>query len=85
MRPHQCHAYACYKTVHPRLLMCRPHWYMVPKKLRDRVWETYIPGQENGAAPRTREYLEAAGQAIKAVRDLEDTRRGTFQPTLTGL
>jgi hypothetical protein len=23
-----------------RQLMCKRHWYMVPKELRDRVWET---------------------------------------------
>ena len=38
---------------------CRDHWYALPKSLRDRIWATYIPGQELRKDPSV-EYLEAA-------------------------
>ena len=63
---HVCHAENCKVQVPPKLLMCRRHWFMVPKLLRDRVWATYRPGQEIDKRP-TREYLEAATAAIEAV------------------
>ena len=46
--------------------MCRSHWYMVPKDLRDAVWATYRPGQEIDKQPSL-EYLDVAMQAIEAV------------------
>lgn len=68
--PHLCHAQGCRKSVHPRMLMCPKHWYMVPKPLRDAVWAAYVPGQERRKDP-TNEYLEAAQTAIAAVADKE--------------
>jgi hypothetical protein len=67
MRPHTCHARGCPVAVPPKMLMCRRHWFMVPKLLRDRVWATYRTGQEEGNADVTREYLDAADAAIEAV------------------
>jgi hypothetical protein len=43
---------------------CRAHWYKLPKRLRDRIWESYRPGQETDLSPST-EYLAAA-------RDVQD-------------
>lgn len=67
---HVCHARNCKVAVPPRMLMCKPHWYMVPKELRDRVWATYRPGQEVTKDP-SREYLDASMAAINAVADKE--------------
>jgi hypothetical protein len=63
---HTCHAHCCDVAVPPKLLMCKRHWYMVPKDLRDAVWLTYRPGQEIDKSP-TMEYLETAHEAINAV------------------
>jgi len=38
---------------------CKPHWFALPKRLRDRIWETYQIGQEVSMRPSI-EYLEAA-------------------------
>lgn len=38
---------------------CRKHWFSLPKRLRDRIWETYRPGQEVNLTPSA-EYLEVA-------------------------
>lgn len=46
--------------------MCKPHWFMVPKKLRDALWDAYVPGQEIRKDPSP-EYLIAANRCICAV------------------
>lgn len=38
---------------------CKPHWFKLPKRLRDRIWTTYEVGQEERMDPSD-EYLEAA-------------------------
>jgi hypothetical protein len=45
-QPHRCHHPTCDVPVPPRLLACRRHWFQLPKRLRDRIWATYRPGQE---------------------------------------
>ncbi len=67
---HTCHAIDCSRKVPPKMLMCRRHWFMVDKPLRDKVWETYIVGQEVTKDP-TSEYLKAAQAAIACVRRKE--------------
>jgi len=67
---HRCHAIDCTTQVHPRMLMCRRHWYMVPKDLRDRVWREYRDGQERTKRP-SEAYLAAAKAAIEAVASRE--------------
>jgi hypothetical protein len=66
LNPHLCHAKGCLRRVAPAMLMCRAHWFMVPKDLRELVWASYVPGQEIGKNP-SGEYLAAAQKAIDAV------------------
>ncbi len=68
---HTCHAEGCRRRVPPRLLMCKKHWLMVPPKLRQDVWGTYVSGQEDRMDP-SREYLDAAMAAINAVKEKEN-------------
>lgn len=63
---HHCHAHGCIVAVSPKLLMCRRHWFMVPKPLRNVVWATYRTGQEIDKRP-SEEWLVAADAAILAV------------------
>lgn len=67
---HTCHARDCKTAVPPKMFMCKRHWYMVPKHLRDAIWANYRPGQEITKDPSS-EYLEVAMQAINAVADKE--------------
>lgn len=67
---HRCHAIGCDVEVPPSLLMCKPHWLMVPKPLRRAVWTLYRSGQEERKDPSD-EYLVAARRAIEAVADRE--------------
>jgi len=70
MSAHTCHARGCDRPVPPRMLMCLPHWRMVPPQFQARVWATYRRGQEVRKDP-TPEYLEAAAWAIAAVAEQE--------------
>lgn len=45
-RKHTCHWPGCNKQVPPAMWGCGPHWFKLPKKLRDEVWMAYQPGQE---------------------------------------
>ena len=72
---HTCHADGCDSHVPPKMFMCRRHWFMVPRDLRDLVWATYRPGQEVRMDP-TDEYLEVARTAIEAVAAAEASKSG---------
>jgi hypothetical protein len=70
---HHCHARGCEKEVPPKLLMCLPHWRMVPRDLQRAVWATYVPGQEVRKDP-TPEYIQAHLAAVEAVARKENAR-----------
>ena len=67
---HTCHAYDCGQGVPPKMFMCRKHWFMVPPRLRARIWATYRPGQEVDKNPSL-EYLSVTNDARNWVRDIE--------------
>lgn len=46
--------------------MCKRHWFMVPKPLRDGLWDAYRPGQERRMDPSPK-YLLAAARCVHAV------------------
>ncbi len=73
MAVHHCHAVGCGKRVPPRLLMCAPHWRMVPKPIQREVWNAYVVGQEITKTP-TPAYLDVMDRAIEAVRIAEERR-----------
>lgn len=77
---HHCHAYGCKTPVKPELLMCGPHWGMVPKDMQSRVWATYRKGQCDDKDPSV-EWMEAADAAILAVAKAE----GKDEYTIEGL
>lgn len=61
---HTCHAMACEAHVPPAMFMCKRHWYMLPKVMRDAVWEEYVFGQEDRMDP-TEEYMNVTERAIR--------------------
>lgn len=56
---HVCHWPTCARVVPPSMWGCKKHWFRLPKEFRDRIWETYVPGQEVRKDPSV-EYLEIA-------------------------
>lgn len=67
MTVHTCHWPGCTKRVPPALWGCKPHWYRLPKELRDRIWATYRPGQEVTKDP-SNAYLEVADAVQRWIR-----------------
>jgi len=67
---HQCHATDCEIKVPPEMFMCRRHWFTLPKRLRDKIWSTYRPGQCDDWNI-TKEYSEAAKECIKFIANKE--------------
>lgn len=47
---------------------CKTHWFRLPKFLRDRIWATYVPGQEIRKDP-SQDYLDAADAADAWIRE----------------
>lgn len=70
MTTHTCHAAGCNVPVPPKLFMCRRHWFMLPKRLRDAVWAVYVPGQEIRKDP-TAVYIAVTDEAIRWLREKE--------------
>lgn len=64
---HTCHWPGCYLYVPPKMWGCRNHWYKLPKKLRDKVWENYRSGQEIDKKPSA-EYLAVAKEVQEWIR-----------------
>jgi len=61
---HRCPIPRCGSQIDVSRLMCRLHWYLVPKELRDQVWATWRSGQ--GAF--SSEHTDAVHEAVTAVR-----------------
>lgn len=58
----RCPVSGCSEPIDPSRLMCREHWYRVPRQLRDLVWATWRSGE--GAL--SSEHLQAVRLAIAA-------------------
>jgi hypothetical protein len=56
---HRCHWPTCNEEVPPKLWGCKKHWFKLPKRLRNRIWATYKPGQEITKTP-SNTYMKVA-------------------------
>ena len=65
---HLCHWPGCPVEVPPRMWGCQPHWFRLPKRLRDEIWAAYMPGQEVTKSP-TRRYVEVAREVQQWISD----------------
>jgi hypothetical protein len=63
MTAHNCPVNGCPQHVSSRMLMCRYHWYAVPRPLRNAVWAAWRGGEGVG----TPEHTVAIRAAIDAV------------------
>ena len=68
---HHCHARQCEVPTPRRMLMCKRHWSMVPKKLQAAVWETFREGQGTYSRP-SKAWHAAADAAITYVAQKEN-------------
>lgn len=67
-RKHECHWPDCKVQCPPAMWGCKFHWFKLPKHIRDRIWETYRPGQEKDMDPSDA-YLAAADAAQRWIRE----------------
>lgn len=67
-RDHGCHWPGCPRQVPPAMWGCREHWFALPKELRDRIWATFEPGQEETGHP-SEDYLDVAVDVQRWIRD----------------
>jgi hypothetical protein len=54
-----CAVSGCGDQIDPTRLMCRRHWYQVPKRLRDKVWRTWRSGREANSCAHQQAVLQA--------------------------
>jgi hypothetical protein len=59
----RCAVPGCEVRIDLSRLMCRQHWYQVPKTARDRVWAAWRSGQ----GVRDPQYWEAVGKAVASI------------------
>jgi hypothetical protein len=62
-RASRCPIPGCSSRIDSSRLMCRSHWYLVPREVRDQVWATWRSGQ----AAFSRDHQDAVLRAIAAV------------------
>lgn len=67
-RGHTCHWPGCQQQVPPAMWGCRGHWFAIPKALRDAIWLSYRPGQEDTLTP-SEAYLKAADAVQAWIRE----------------
>jgi hypothetical protein len=67
-RKHHCHWPGCEKQCPPAMWGCKPHWFALPKHLRDAIWRAYRPGQEVNGTP-SREYVAVAREVQQWIQD----------------
>lgn len=60
---HTCHWPGCERDVPPAMWGCSPHWFSLPKPLRDDIWRAYRPGQEITKTPS--DAYVAAARAVQ--------------------
>lgn len=64
---HGCHWPGCEKKVPPAMWGCKTHWFKLPIKLRNKIWLSYMPGQEIRKNP-SEEYLEVADEVQEWIK-----------------
>lgn len=68
---HRCPVQGCTRLRKQQQVMCRQHWYKVPKELRTRVWALFTYKRASD------EHRAAVLEAIRVVSELEQE---TAQP-----
>lgn len=73
IRDHNCHWPGCTTQVPPAMWGCKPHWFKLPTRLRNRIWTTFQPGQEIEGTP-SEEYVRAAQEVQQWIQEAQDDR-----------
>jgi integrase len=65
----RCRVPGCTATVSAQRLMCRPHWYTVPKQVRDLIWATWRSGAGALSARKGEAFSLATGEPVSWQRN----------------
>lgn len=65
---HACRWPTCPRQVPLKMWGCKTHWFRLPKAIRDRIWATYRPGQEETLDPSAG-WIEADEMAREWARE----------------
>lgn len=68
IREHTCHWPGCGKQCKPAYWGCYSCWMRLPRYLREKIWETFKPGQEVKGTP-SREYVAVAREVQEWIRE----------------
>ena len=77
----RCPATDCEMEIPPDRVMCRPHWFMVPKDIRAEVWSAwqtvlnYGIGLDGGFQAASSRHDQAKAAAIASVNQKLETSR----------
>lgn len=72
---HHCHATNGNVSVPPEMFMCKRHWFMLPKLMRDEIWRTYRAGQCDDWNI-SNQYADAARKAVIYIANKEGVTPG---------
>lgn len=73
---HKCFAVGCDRQVQAIYLMCRQHWFMVPKDVQNAIWATV------GKAVNLEAYRNAVADAVVAVARKEGLGEDEIMATM---
>ena len=65
---HTCHWPGCNKNVPPAMWGCKGHWFLLPARLRNKIWSAYVPGQEITKTPSAK-YIEVAKEVQQWIKE----------------
>lgn len=71
---HTCAAWRCREAVKPGMLMCRDHWFSLPKQLRSAIGHTW-------RARQMQAYAQNVQAALELIADNENAFREVFTET----
>lgn len=67
-RLHTCHWPDCERQCPPAMWGCKTHWFSLPRYLRNKIWDAYVPGQERRMDPSA-DYIEVAHEVQDWIKE----------------
>lgn len=67
---HKCPIPGCTVQCRSSIVMCREHWFQVPKPLRERVWATWRTLQQGATRQSADDYRQARAESITSVTEV---------------
>ncbi len=69
---HSCHANQCTVPTPRNMLMCKNHWFKVPKDIQDKIWSAFKKNPSEEMRCKSVEYMESCAEAVEYIATLEN-------------